>query len=130
MFNDIINKMKLKEGRNGTEMDDVCIYKMSQVYEKISAILPPVICFIIQGQKALYLGKQEVLYNKDNFLLSSLTLPVETSLLTATKERPFLGIMIDIDTAVINELLLDLEDYKGWDKKSCCRYDRPKSGCL
>ena len=64
------------------------------------------------------LDKVEYAYNENNFLLSSVDLPVSSQVVKASEERPYLGITMRLDLVEIAQLLSDenLENVKSKDR--------------
>lgn len=73
----------------------------------ISSIVRPVLAVVAQGSKRLVFGDRVFEYGAGDYLVVSLDLPVSGQFVEASRERPFLGIGLDLRPEVIASLLLD-----------------------
>ncbi|MCD6552073.1 AraC family transcriptional regulator, partial [Thermotoga sp.] len=88
--------------------------------EPNSYMLPPGICIAVQGAKRVLLGEEYYVYDVNNFLLTSLDLPVTAQVIEASKEKPYIGIVWEIDMNILTELILESRFH--------VREDRPSRG--
>lgn len=72
-------------------------------------IYKPSICVIAQGRKKIHIDNREYNYDTDNYLINSVTMPVEGQVLNATEVKPYLGLCLSIDSYVISQLLTEME---------------------
>ncbi|MFX1678936.1 AraC family transcriptional regulator [Mitsuaria sp. CC2] len=86
-------------------------------HPRTPVLYEPSIVIVAQGAKVGYLGNKTFRYDADRYLLLTVPLPFECQTIASPAE-PFVGVSIDIDTAVLQELLIELEDE---------RLDRPAS---
>lgn len=86
-------------------------------HPRTPVLYEPSIVIVAQGAKVGYLGDKTFRYDADRYLLLTVPLPFECQTIASPAE-PFVGVSIDIDTAVLQELLIELEDE---------RLDRPAS---
>ena len=114
MLRKMLLNMDLCEGATPTLMDELEIYKLSKPFAKLRTVYPCSICFIIQGEKSVYIGNERMDYSEGQFLISSVTMPAESELRKASKEVPYLGIIIKTNPTIISELLLELRDTELW----------------
>lgn len=110
-------QLELNEGLNKTGVEGIDIYKMTSPFPKTQVLVPPSICFIAQGEKSLYLGPKKMDYAEGQFLLGSLRMPVESELRVASKEKPYLGFILSMDSNIISELLMKVNHCKSWSEK-------------
>ncbi|WP_431262079.1 AraC family transcriptional regulator [Roseateles chitinivorans] len=78
-------------------------------HPRTPVLYEPSIVIVAQGAKVGFLGEKTFRYDADNYLLLTVPLPFECQTI-ASKEQPFVGVSIDIDTAVLQELLIELGD--------------------
>ena len=72
-------------------------------------IYTPRIVMVAQGRKRVWLGEQEFVYDPDHYLVLSVPMPFECET-TASPQEPLLGLVIEIDSIMVGELLLDMGD--------------------
>ena len=109
--------MELAEGMNPTVVSGLEIYKISSPFPKVRTVYPCSICFIIQGAKSVYVGKERTDYGEGQFLISSVTMPAESELREASVDRPYLGIIIKVNSRIISQLILEVGEEIDWSEK-------------
>ncbi len=65
------------------------------------------ICLIAQGAKRVVLGEEIYLYDATRFLISSVDLPIVANITKASREKPYLGVLLEIDLQEISQLIVD-----------------------
>jgi len=65
------------------------------------------ICLIAQGSKRVLLGEETYVYDATSFLISSVDLPVMANIIEATNEKPYLGLILELDLREISQLIVD-----------------------
>jgi AraC-like DNA-binding protein len=73
----------------------------------IYGVTAPSFCVIAQGSKELLLGKARYRYDAFHYLLVSAGLPVTGHVIEASKERPYLGLRVLLDPALVSAVLID-----------------------
>lgn len=73
---------------------------------------PPTICMIepsivlvVHGAKEMVIGTEVYPYDESKFLLTSLDLPANSAVITASQEQPCLGLTFKLDLRVLAEIL-------------------------
>ncbi len=76
------------------------------------APMPPAICLIepsivlvAQGEKKMWVGDEGYLYDTDRFLITSLDIPANSEVVTASPEEPCLGLVLKLDLQTLAELI-------------------------
>jgi AraC-like DNA-binding protein len=69
----------------------------------------PGIVIIFQGHKVGYCGSKVFQYDPRNYLLMTLSLPFECETF-ASPEQPLVGLAVNIDTQMLQDLLIDIGD--------------------
>jgi AraC-like DNA-binding protein len=67
----------------------------------------PSICLVAQGAKRVLLGDEEYVYDANNYLITSVGLPVVAHVTEASKDVPLLGLIMKLDLRVVSQLLVD-----------------------
>ncbi len=75
--------------------------------EPISILYEPRVCVIAQGAKRVYLGDESYIYDPHHFLLTSVDLPTMVQVIDASPEKPYLGLVLNIDQREISQLMVD-----------------------
>ncbi|UTW14030.1 AraC family transcriptional regulator [Marinobacterium rhizophilum] len=96
-------------GPQATDMEGLVLYRQDCDRSRFPAVYEPSICVIAQGYKRIYYGEQGCTYNPDNYLISSLTLPVDVELLGACADVPYLGLSLAVDRDIVGMLMQEME---------------------
>jgi AraC-like DNA-binding protein len=75
--------------------------------EPMSGIYEPSICLVAQGSKRVLLGDDAYVYDVHHFLITSVDLPTVVQVTQASREKPFLGLMLKLDQREISQLMVD-----------------------
>ncbi|PCJ30476.1 MAG: AraC family transcriptional regulator CmrA [Gammaproteobacteria bacterium] len=92
------------DGLHKTMIDTVSCLKMSSTNDTFPIVLEPCICVIAQGNKQVLLDDEIFAYSPGQFLAVSVDLPLIGNVLTATKDKPYLCVQIDLDLQLMAEL--------------------------
>jgi len=114
MLKDKIKKLATNEGITSIGIPGVEIFKISTPFSRMNAVLPAYVCIMVQGSKNLYLGEKQYTYNENSYLIGTVKMPVESELVKSSFEHPCLGVMVDLDANVINELLKNFDELQEW----------------
>jgi AraC-like DNA-binding protein len=69
----------------------------------------PALCLVVQGAKEMALGDRVFRYGEGQALVVSLEVPAAGRVVEASPERPYLAIALELDTALIAEVLAELQ---------------------
>jgi len=97
-----------REGLNRTGIAGVELYSSSDAVPRCATTMTPVMCFVGQGRKNIYVG--ETLYQAPgmSLLMSTIKIPIDTELLDVSSEAPYLGLVIHIDPVEVSQILIEL----------------------
>src|SRR6202035_3805059 len=65
----------------------------------------PSLLVIPQGKKRVDLGKQSYVFGESTFLLTSIELPIVSSVCAASAERPYLAFFLKLDMGMVRDVL-------------------------
>ena len=94
-----------------TGVDGLTLYRSETLLPRQPMVYEPSICVIAQGQKLLQIGDQSYSYDQDNYLINSVTMPIEAEVAGVTKDQPYLGLSLKIDSYVVSQLMLEMEHF-------------------
>ncbi len=104
-----IDQFHQQQGVCDTAYKGLFLYRSSVPMERKPIIYNPSICLIAQGKKRIFIDSREYCYDTDNYLINSVTMPVEAQALNVTSDKPFLGLSLAIDSYLISQLLIEME---------------------
>jgi AraC-like DNA-binding protein len=71
------------------------------------AVLEPWLCMIAQGAKDVMLGEEWYHYDPAHYLISTLGVPAVGRVVEASQERPYLGLRLSLDPAVVTSVMVE-----------------------
>jgi len=105
------SKLIQNENLNPTFIDEVKLFQISHSIPK--SPLTYDICFIIllQGRKTIHLPTKTLNYDRDNYLVVPITLPVECETFASTDE-PIIALTVEIDTMMMLDIITSLHTHE------------------
>ena len=97
------------DGITKTSIPELTLYRVGQPMPSSPFMYRPTICLIGQGKKKVRFGEETCSYNTSHFLISSVTMPVESEIYDISEESPYLGLSLEIDSYQISQLLIEME---------------------
>jgi AraC-like DNA-binding protein len=97
------------EGSQTTEIPALRLSRRSAPSACMSAAYEPSLVVFVQGHKRINLGKASYLCDGSNFLLTSVDLPVVSQIVTASEEKPLLGMLLRLEMPAVREILSQQE---------------------
>ncbi len=85
----------------------VKLVRSSTTTASMPTIYQPSLCLVVQGRKHVTLGHLDYIYDASQYLVASVDLPLQGAILEASVERPYLCISLDLNIAVLSELILE-----------------------
>lgn len=79
---------------------DACTEPTTYMYERS-------ICMIAQGVKRVMLGDDTYVYDPRHVLITSVDLPVVCQVVTASREKPYLSLLLKVDQREMSQLMAD-----------------------
>ncbi len=102
-----IDRLTGHDGVFPTAVAGLSFGRVSAPTEPITVLYEPALCVIAQGRKRVILGDEVYFYDPAHFLLVSVDLPVLAEVVEAAPAEPYLSVKVDLDPAVVGELLMD-----------------------
>ena len=109
----VVERHTPNEGINRTAVAVLGTYKMSLALTKSPEIETPAIVILLRGTKVCYIADEQYIYEGAKVLVGLYPVPVETEIVGASAENPFLAVGIEIDMSRLAELLLQIEQIEG-----------------
>lgn len=101
----IIAELTKNKERNITSIPGLSLYRTDSPTKPENILYEPRICVIAQGAKKVTLPNETYVYNERRFLLTSVDIPVLVQITEASKEKPYLGMVLNLDYREILELI-------------------------
>ena len=68
-------------------------------------LIEPSIVLVVQGEKQMLVGGEAYPYNVKRFLITSLDLPANSQIITASPDQPCLGLVLKLDLRIMAEMI-------------------------
>ena len=106
----LVERLAPSPGRVATAWPGLLIYRTTRRTMPDPTVYTPSVCIVAQGAKEVSLGEQTFRYDQLHYLVTGAHMPLRATVLEASDERPFLSLVLDVDTSTVHELLLEMED--------------------
>jgi AraC-like DNA-binding protein len=74
---------------------------------KDHGVSSPAFCVIAQGEKEVLLGDDCYRYDANHYLITAASLPTATRITEASEERPYLGVVLGLDPALVGSVMVE-----------------------
>ncbi len=96
-----------KDYRLTTAITGLSLFRHDQPNEQHTGMYEPSICMVAQGAKRVMLGDDTYVYDAHHYLITSVHLPTFVQIIEASREKPYLGLMLKLDQREISQLMVD-----------------------
>jgi AraC-like DNA-binding protein len=94
------------DGMHELPVSGLAVIRYAAPTERVPVLHQPAVCIIAQGAKVVRLGEEAYRYDRASHLVVSVDLPLTGQVIEATADRPYLCVRIDLEPALISELML------------------------
>jgi AraC-like DNA-binding protein len=88
-------------------LSDLLLIRSSVPSEPVQSIYQPAFCFVAQGRKRASLGGEVFLYDPFHYLIFTVDLPVAFEIEAPSKELPYLGMSLNLDSALVASVIVE-----------------------
>lgn len=92
-------------GDFSTQIEGLGLFRRDQPSPPSVCMVAPSIIVVARGEKQLWVGGEGYRYDTSHFLITSLDLPANSEVLSATLQQPCLGLMFKLDLRILTELI-------------------------
>ncbi len=96
-----------KGDQSATAIPGLSLHRRDEPSEPVSIMYEPRICVIAQGAKRVLLGDDTYIYDEHHFLIASVDLPTVVQIIKASRDKPYLGLVLRLDQREISQLMAD-----------------------
>ncbi len=83
------------------------LLRRSSPTPKDHGVSAPAFCVVAQGSKEVLLGDECYRYDADHYLITAAALPTATRVTEASEERPYLGVVLELDPAFVGSVMVE-----------------------
>lgn len=109
---DIILRNIPDAGNYPTSVKGVRIVRRNEPTEFLRCFYNPTCIFVLQGKKHMLYGSENLIYGKGQFVVSCTDIPVSSRVLEATEDEPFVVLILEFDSNLISNLILETKMQK------------------
>ncbi|ANU23055.1 AraC family transcriptional regulator [Planococcus donghaensis] len=114
----IIENTITEDGMMKTGIKGVHLFRVSDTRLCAPAIYKPTVVAVLNGTKEAVLDGKSFKYDSSKYMCCTMTMPVEAGTPEASPENPLLGVYISLDTKVMTELAIEMQNASGALSKS------------
>jgi len=92
---------------NITAVPSLSLFRRNEPTEPDTGMYEPSICLLAQGAKRIRLGDETFVYDPQHYLITSVHLPTVVQIIEASRDKPFLGLMLTFDLQEVARLMAD-----------------------
>jgi AraC-like DNA-binding protein len=81
--------------------------RASSPTELAHGVSSPALCVVAQGSKEVLLGDDCYRYDANRYLITAAALPIATRITEASEERPYLGVFLGLDPALVGSVMVE-----------------------
>lgn len=96
------------DGMHPTHIRNLHLIRCSRPSEPLHVLQEPALCLVVQGRKQVQLGDRMFEYDRFNYLVVSVDVPLVGQVVEASPLRPYLSVRLDLDPHVLGALALEL----------------------
>jgi len=119
----LIENRVTEDGMMGTGIRGVQLFRVTEPLRCAPAVYSPTVVAIVNGEKEAILDGNTYIYDNNQYMCCTITMPIEAGTPKASPDNPLLGVYISLDTRVMTELTIEMESAAGAIRK-------PKAGPL
>ena len=103
----LIERYSAGEGIHPTAVPRLTLIRADRPTERLHALHEPALCIVAQGRKVVMLADTIFEYDRSQFLVVSVDVPVVGQVIEASADKPYLCLRFDLDAKVLGSLMLD-----------------------
>lgn len=109
----LIDRHMHEAGLLDTALKGVQLFKVTEAVPCVPAVYEPTVVAIVSGVKEAILDGKRHVYDRHQYMLCPMAMPVEAGTPQASPDNPLLGVMISLDPRVMRDLALEIEASAG-----------------
>jgi AraC-like DNA-binding protein len=90
-----------------TAIPGLSLYRRDAPTQPTSSMQEPSLCVIAQGVKRVLLGDDTYVFDVHHFLITSVDLPTVVQIIQASREQPYLSLLLKLDQREMAQLMAD-----------------------
>jgi AraC-like DNA-binding protein len=106
---ELLERMSLALPNDGAveTLEGLFLARLTEPMESKLALYEPALCFVVQGGKHVLVGEEVLRYDPGNYLLFTVDLPVVFRVEEASKDKPYFGLRLNLDSALVTQVMME-----------------------
>lgn len=104
---DIILRNIPSDGNFSCSVKGVRLVRRDNPTDFLRCFYNPTCIFVLQGKKQMLYGENNLVYGKGQYVVSCTDIPVSSRVLEASPEEPFVVLILELDSNLISNLILE-----------------------
>lgn len=92
-------------GSERSPIPQIYVGSIAKPTQPMPVLYEPALVVVAQGKKVVVLGDEEVSYDANSYLLTSVALPILGHVVTATRAKPYVSVRIPLHAGIIGPVL-------------------------
>ena len=113
LIKELIENRVNEDGMVETGVKGVQLFRVTESIPCAPAVYDPIVVAIVSGAKEAILDGEKYVYDSSRYMCCSMSMPVEAGTPQASPDNPLLGVYISLDTKVMTELAIEMENAAG-----------------
>tara|TARA_R110002096_G_scaffold209605_2_gene396788 strand:+ start:1356 stop:2252 length:897 start_codon:yes stop_codon:yes gene_type:complete len=101
------------DGLVETGITGVQLFRVTEPHRCAPAVYEPAVVAIVSGTKEAIMNGNSYVYDSSRYMCCTMSMPVEAGTPAASPDNPLLGVYISLDTKVMTELAIEMENAAG-----------------
>ncbi|HEV2128240.1 MAG TPA: AraC family transcriptional regulator, partial [Thermomicrobiales bacterium] len=109
LHQELVERVARSVPENGTAepLEGLVLRRATAPTEVGHGLAHPSFCVIAQGSKEVRLGDRRYRYDPAHYLIATTAVPVASRITEASPERPYLGIVLRLDPALVASVMVE-----------------------
>lgn len=95
-------------GKQATAVKGLTLSRRQEINKADNCFGTPSVAAIVQGGKCALIGDREYRYKEGQFCITGVDLPSAFYILHPSEEKPFLSVILDLDSQLISRLAMEM----------------------
>jgi AraC-like DNA-binding protein len=102
---ELIERLTSEDGGHPTSLPNLFTFRYSSTGAPTCSVYEPVLAVVVRGAKRVTLGDETLVYDQNNYLITSVDLPVRSQIIRATDSAPYLCVALRLNIPLIAQMI-------------------------
>lgn len=99
-----------QQGLCESSIPGIKLFRCDEKLKREPCVYEPCVVIVIQGRKRGYFGSRTIEYTPEGYVVFSVPIAMESEILEASSDKPFLGLGLTIEPALVTDIQLQIDD--------------------